>query len=334
MNEGSKNLILRYWQAVESALNDPQAARIVEELACGLELELKEREEELGRELTEDEVVARLKSEKNPLVVAEEQGPKKSLIGPLLYPGYLRILKWIGLASLTWFALWVGLVILVPSFRLKHPGLQLVGTLRPIWEFALYAFAFSTAIIGVLSRYQEQLKGAWDPRKLPALRNEAVVPRRSSFLGLTLNSLFLLWWLDILQVPIFSGWHISLAPQVSRPFYWPFSLLLLALIAVDAGALLWPLRTRRSVMCRWCVDAVGFIVLLALLGKGIQFRTVVNVQSSTLASPEQASAGWLMTIALLSATLVVDVFFAFRILQDGRWLLGKGSDWFRSQTSL
>jgi hypothetical protein len=318
---------------VESALNDPQAARIVEELASGLELELKEREEELGRELTEDEVVARLKSEKNPLVVAEEQGPKKSLIGPLLYPGYLRILKWIGLVSLTWLALWVGLVILVPSFRLKHPGLQLLGTLRPIWDFALFGFAFSTAIIGMLSRYQEKLKVAWDPRKLPALRNEAVILRRYSFLGLTISSLCLLWWLDILQVPIFSGWHLSLAPQVSRPFYWPFSLLLLALIAVDAGALLWPLRTKRSVGCRWCVDVVGFIVLLALLGKGIQFHTVVNVQASTLALPDQESAGWLMTIALLAATLVADVFFAFRIFQDGRWLLGKGPDRFRSWTS-
>lgn len=318
MRADCKDLVSRYWQAVRSDLQDPQADRIVEELSGAMWLELADQEEELGRDLTEDEVVARLKAEKHPLVVAAEQGPQISLIGPLLYPSYLRLLKWIGIASLVWLVVLGGFAIFVPSIQVKHPGLQYVEALRPAWEFAFSSFALLTAVFALLDRWKAKALGEWDPRKLPAVRTEAEVPRSSSLISLILNSILLLWWVGVFRAPTVAGWKVLLTPEVTRPFFWPIFGMLLVLVVVSAASILWPWRSRPLAGICLGIDLLGLILLFLVLLTGFQLPTLVEVKAPSSSPGDVAVVSRLMSVAALSAAMVGEVFFAYGIYQNAR----------------
>ncbi|HUY77114.1 MAG TPA: hypothetical protein VMV29_10110 [Ktedonobacterales bacterium] len=102
------DLIERYIREVKAYLPGKQQTDIGQELNGNLHAAVDDREEELGRPLTESEVERLLQGFGHPLVVAGRYqasqgslafGPR--LIGPVLFPLYLRVL-WllIGIGSL------------------------------------------------------------------------------------------------------------------------------------------------------------------------------------------------------------------------------------------
>src|SRR5439155_15304481 len=122
-------LIERYLQAVKFWLSKNQRQDIIAELSEDIHSQIEERESALGRKLTDDDVEQILKQRGRPLLVAEKYLPQKSLIGPVLFPAYRFVLKLALLCYLVpWAAVWIGLVVLNPSYR-SHPQAYIHGQL-------------------------------------------------------------------------------------------------------------------------------------------------------------------------------------------------------------
>jgi hypothetical protein len=102
------DLVDRYVRAVAKALPETQREDIIGELTEDIRSEMEDRQRELGRPLTNEEVETLLKKRGNPLLIAAKYrqdhgsvsfGPQ--LIGPELFPFYTKVLSFnLGLSFL------------------------------------------------------------------------------------------------------------------------------------------------------------------------------------------------------------------------------------------
>src|SRR4249919_1210750 len=96
-SRNSAELVDRYLQAVGFWLPKAQQQDILAELSEDLHSQIEEKETELGRSLNESEMDAILKQRGRPLLVANRYLPQRSLIGPVLFPIYLFVVKLVAL---------------------------------------------------------------------------------------------------------------------------------------------------------------------------------------------------------------------------------------------
>ena len=94
------DLVDRYLKAVAKALPEAQREDIIRELSEDIRSEMEEREDGLGRPLTEAEQQSVLKQRGNPLLLGASYRHDhravafgRQLIGPVLYPFYIKVLS-------------------------------------------------------------------------------------------------------------------------------------------------------------------------------------------------------------------------------------------------
>src|SRR6187455_2593768 len=87
------DLVDRYVQAVRQHLPAKQQDDIANELTEDIVSEMSDKQEELGRPLTEAEQEAILKQYGHPYVLAMRYRPQQYLIGPSLFQFYVPALK-------------------------------------------------------------------------------------------------------------------------------------------------------------------------------------------------------------------------------------------------
>lgn len=87
------NLLDRYLDALRWALPRAKSEDILAELRDVLMMRVEEREEALGRPLTDEETSALLKDFGHPLLVAARYRPQQWLIGPDVFPFYKFVLR-------------------------------------------------------------------------------------------------------------------------------------------------------------------------------------------------------------------------------------------------
>lgn len=94
------DLVENYVKAVSKALPEEQRADVAAELSEDIRSEIEDREREMGRALTDAEQEAVLRKRGNPLVLAARYRQDqrsvafgKQIIGPVLYPFYIRVLS-------------------------------------------------------------------------------------------------------------------------------------------------------------------------------------------------------------------------------------------------
>ena len=152
---------------------------IVRELSENLIAQMEDREEELGRPLTEDEQADILRRHGHPMMVAGKYRAHQQLIGPLFMPIYLFALK-MGLAV----ALIVTVIVAAISAAVHEDAVgRFVQQMLAYPGRALMLFAWTTLGFAALDFAQSRLKLAhkWDPRTLPKLiRLEDRMPRAHS----------------------------------------------------------------------------------------------------------------------------------------------------------
>src|SRR5215468_6182309 len=124
------DLINRYLQAVKFWLPAKQKDDIASELAEDIRSQVEEQEAALGRKLNEAEVAAILKHHGRPLLVAQHYLPQRHLIGPVLFPIYVFVLKVVALFYMVpWIIAWIGIAI----SRSAHSEQSLLVTLASFW---------------------------------------------------------------------------------------------------------------------------------------------------------------------------------------------------------
>jgi hypothetical protein len=104
------DMLNRYLHAVGFWLPRHQKEDILAELAEDLHSQIDDREAELGRPLEETDIVPILKQRGRPVFVAGKFLPQQRLIGPVLYPIYILVLKIVALFYLLpWVLIWLGM---------------------------------------------------------------------------------------------------------------------------------------------------------------------------------------------------------------------------------
>lgn len=191
-------LLARYLYAFKNYLPKNQQGDIAEEMSDAVQSRVEEKEAQLGRPLTLDEESAILKSFGHPMVAASRYWPRQYLIGPVLFPVYVRVLK---------IALLVMLAanILIGSLLISDPnpwtaGVHIWGM---IWGAALLVFGVVTLAFAIAERVQAKYEFNlddldWDPRNLPkSMDNVTVVSRLQSCIELVVNGIAALWLFDV-----------------------------------------------------------------------------------------------------------------------------------------
>ena len=164
-------LIDRYLQAVRFWLpKDQHQQDVLAELGDDLRSQVDDKENELGRPLTQAEVAFILKACGNPMVVASRLGPQRHLIGPGIFPVYLFVLKMV--------LLWIlvpAFVFIVGPVNLANSndwGVAIAATIGQLWSGMFIAAGIITLVFVIIERTaaatpQDSFACKWDPLKLP-----------------------------------------------------------------------------------------------------------------------------------------------------------------------
>jgi hypothetical protein len=266
-------LLERYLQAVRFFLPQKQQDDIVRELSENLIAQVEDREEELGRPLTEAEQAEILRVHGHPMIVAGRYRPRQQLIGPVFFPVYLFALK-IG----TGVALLVTAVVAAVTGTLAgdlpgHAG----NALLAFPGRALMVFGWTTLGFAALDMAQARLriKGDWNPRTLPkVVRHEHRIPRLRTLCELFFVLMCLVWLLLVPQAP-----YLLLGPAASlvdpapvwRLGYFPIVLLTVATAVLCVVNFLRPYWTPGRSVARAAIHLASFIVFAGLAGAGEWF---------------------------------------------------------------
>ena len=164
------NLVNRYLQAVGRCLPKARRDDIIEELRINLLSQIEDREEELGRPLTESELVRLLQDHGNPMIVAGRYREANrglafgvQLIGPELFPFYKTIL------GINFFITLIIEAVVIPI--VAHAMREAITPARILTPLVMQFLAVTLIFIAV-DRGKGHVLNRWDPRKLPALRTD------------------------------------------------------------------------------------------------------------------------------------------------------------------
>ncbi len=152
--ESSSNrteLLDRYLQAVRFWLPKAQQQDIIAELQEDLRSQIEEQENGLGRSLNESEIETILKQRGRPFIVANRYLPQGSLIGPVLFPIYVFVMKVVALCYLVpWVLVWIGMISFSSSYRAQHISagwfIAIASAWSALWSTAFMALATVTVV--------------------------------------------------------------------------------------------------------------------------------------------------------------------------------------------
>ncbi len=311
-------LLDRYLHAVGFWLPRNERQDIVRELSEDIQSQIDEEEAARGRPLGEDDVEAILRRYGHPMLVAGKYLPRRCVVGPTLFPAYVFVLKLFAFCYVVpWLAVWALMLVLVPSYRSSHPGLDVLVTLRSLWLIALHGFAFVTIAFALIERSQAKstVLERWRARGLPAPADVDRTSRASSVAGIGATLVFALWWADVASLP--GSGEVRAAASL-RHFYWPVLLLLLAGVPVGIVDTLRPVWTRERAAMHLVVDGAWLIVASLLLVSGPWLELAANVAAGQIA----AASRWINLSVLVTLVVVASVALLC-VVQDVRRILGK-----------
>jgi hypothetical protein len=312
------DMIARYLQAVRFWLPKEQQDDIIAELSQDVQAQIDEQEERLSRKLNELEVETLLRQRGSPIQVANKYLPQRSLIGPLLFPIYVFVLKVVTLCMLI--PAVVGVIAGLVSGPLTHavrggwqpPFAQIGGQLWGAWFSAM---AVVTLVFAILERTpaKAQLFEKWEPRKLPPLRPKHLIPRANSAIEIMVNLCVLVWWAWNMAAPLelrLGNVHVTLTVEWVW-FFWGILLLTLASAVVAAVNFVRPYWTPARVAVRLCLDVAGAVffcwVLRASLLATIDWPGATPEKQAVVVNQVNLWLGRMFPYAILICLLIAAI---------------------------
>ncbi|MEO8375246.1 MAG: hypothetical protein ABI471_08470 [Sphingomonas bacterium] len=297
------DLLDRYLHAVRWTLPSAKADDIIAELRDDLVTRKEDREEGLGRPLTEGETSQLLKDFGHPLVVASRYRKQQWLIGPEVFPFYLFVMRIVILIIVA--------VMLVGGlanalFGDHDPIRAIAETVAGLWTSLLLNVAILTIVFAVLERsgFPKDHLRRWKPEQLPDIRIKRKGRWESGF-EVAGGIAFLLWWIGLIHLPLVTGGpNFRLVPgPIFTQAWWPILLLLSARLVQNLIAWLRP---------RWTVvtglfniaTTVGMVTLLAMIYHAGHWATVIATGMPAAQAVELETS---LNLALRIAILVIGV---------------------------
>lgn len=315
-------LFERYLQAVRKYLPWERQADIVAELRTNLEAQREEREADLGRPLTEGEMIDWLKELGPPHQMAARYQPPRYLIGPAVFPMYWNILRLV----LLWASVAYAVSIVVRLVAESHSPNWVVGQVGGFWGVLLMAAAWVTGVFAVLEflseRYPEKCPdflapaSRWSPTTLPPLQKPHETDSKPpSLMGLAAELVvqfaFIIWLLLIPHHPYLlfgpGTEFVRSGPVVFLPvvvwFYWS----ILAVAAVQFG---WKLFTvladtwwEKNTLQHLVMKAVGILPTVVMIAAPDHAYVAAN-PFALHSLPPQLSIAMLNHYILMGFTVV------------------------------
>jgi hypothetical protein len=277
-------LIDRYLEHVRRALPADRRDDIARELEEDIRAQVGDREETLGRPLTEPEQTSLLEQFGHPLVLANRYQPQRHVIGPIMFPVYWMVLK-IALGGAV-------IVNLAVAIGLLSSGTAPGKALGPLATFpftiAPLVFGWVTFVFAMIDLNLPQLlkSSGFDLRSLPDVPAATPVgpPRRWTILAEIVGStIFLIWWLSIPNAPFLvlgpAAAFIQLAP-VWQQVHLPMAALWIGNLALLWAVLLRPDWGRKTAISRLGSDALALAIAFILLRADRLLMLVPGVAAS------------------------------------------------------
>ena len=302
------DLIERYLHAVKGHL--PAAKQdAAAELEDDLRSRVDDREQELGRPLTEDEVAAILKSLGRPMVFAARYHHHQALIGAAMMPYYVLTLK-VGLGI----ALLAQVVAAVVMLAIGKPvGESLKGVVVFPFTTLPMQVGWITLVFAVIDRYVTvgALDDSWDPKSLPPVRHGQPVPSRVGIVGDIVGiGIALAWWVAAFHFPFLVVGPLAAFLQPGPGWteaYVPVAALMLAAMGGHAAALIQP---------RWRMPARLAGHVLTLAGVAVLWLSGEVITATSEAPPAQLAR--VIEIVQRCAAGALGVVAAFTLFELGR----------------
>ena len=280
----------RYLQAVRKHLPWQRQDDIIAELRANLEAQLEERQEKLGRALTEGEILDWLKELGPPMMMASQYQPARYLIGPNLFGIYWLILRLSTIWASIAFLISVVVRIIVESHEpawiaqqvLMMPYVWLQTALWVTLTFAFLEFAITKNPEKSPSVFNWGAK--WNPATLPPLQKPAPAAgpgRQRSYAGAVaefiVHCAVVVWLLLIPSNPWLmlgpAAAYLHNSPVLLLPvlmyFYWAV-VIVNAVRAVWLGYLLvaeeWRFKTTAEHLITKVVEMVPMFILITAPG--------------------------------------------------------------------
>lgn len=307
-------LIERYLHAVRGFLPASRQEDIIRELSDDIHSQVADKEEALGRPLTESEQSALLKQFGHPMLLASKYRPQRHLIGPALFPFYWFALK-MGLGA----ALIVHLAIGIAMVAGGQPPDRIIGPLAAFpFGPAVTVFGWVTLVFAVIDVMLPHLRGidTWNPHTLPMPRTEPVPSRVGLICEIIASTGFLLWWLAVPRFPFLifgpAASFMELTPAF-QSVHLPIAALWLASLMALWAILLRPDWARFHVVARLLLTGVGLVAALVLLRAGPLVASA-NVAAVSGNLDDVVRAVNLASQLGLAAWAAVSVFELLRVL--------------------
>ena len=207
-----------------------------------------------------------------------------------------------------WLIIGIGLELFTPSSG-AHPGAGVSGIWEPFFRSLFIQFAVVTGVFATLDRYHSKgWLNDWNPRKHLPVRDPNRVRRSSSISELAWYAVLLLWWVNLLRIPIIPGIQVHMTPTISRYLFWPILVLVVCQGMIACLNAFRPQWNPRRAALRGIVDGLSLLVVSYLLAVWIHGGTFVAVASAKLSLAQTAAAekgityGWSVLLLIWAAS--------------------------------
>lgn len=318
------DLVDRYLTAIR--WNLPRTANaddVIAELRDLITSRIEDREESLGRPLTEIEISALLRDFGHPLVVAARYGTHQYLIGPDIFPFYLFSLKVV-------LALCAAIIVISSTASIVfggHPLQSLAHAIGGAWWSLLGNAGLVTLIFAVIERtgWLTEHLNRWSPEHLPDLSDftAKAKPKRDWELAwqVAFGAGVILWWAGVIPLP--AGWSnvkgLTIVPDpIWTTMWWPILAVLVARLVFDLVQWLRP-RWKAVRGFLSVATAAGAVATLAVIYQAGHWLTVT---STTLPAIKVAKIDHGANLGIHYAIIVVGVIYVLQCAKE-LWTLGR-----------
>jgi hypothetical protein len=302
------DLVERYLQAIAFWLPASQKQDIIAELSADIYAQVEEREATAGRTLTTAEIEDLLKQSGAPILVANRYLPQRSLIGPLLFPIYLFVLKIVGFFYIAaWAVVMISIAVFTPqgyeaSGAEQFKSFLMHGVFIPI---AIITLAF--AILEATQKKTRFLE-KWNPNELPPVVLPNQIKRSNSVAEIVVSLVFAWWWFtSFMPYASLKIFHLTIALSSNWGyFFWAYLLLALANGALAAANLKWPYWTRLRASGRLVSDIIGSVLFCWLVKANI-ITSLASPDLSLQRAAELTAAINMWSAKMLPVAIIVSV---------------------------
>jgi hypothetical protein len=277
------SLLERYLLALRPLLPQQGREDILRELSDNILSQMEEKQEELGRPLTEVEQAEVLKRHGHP-VAAARYGKRHYLIGPDWFPFYWLILRLAGASALVIRTI-IALVVVLTG---PNPPEALAGALVEIPFVLVPVFCWITAVFVAFEWFAPNLpcsgKASWNPQSLPVTGAQyRAIPRPNSAAEVVFGTIAALWWAAVPGAPwliLGPGVKFMNLAAIWTTLHWPVLLLTIAGVLQAWVNLFRPELTRTRAAVRLIVLAASFAVGSLLLAAGYWVIPITGVSEA------------------------------------------------------